>query len=240
MKYLVSVAYDGSKFYGFQRLNKKKTIQGELEKALSKINKTVVTVKGAGRTDRGVHALNQQVHFELTQNIPPERLIDAMNSLLDSGLRVNSCKLVDDEFHARFDVQKKVYNYYINLGKYDPIRNDYIYNYNYPLNIRLMKKAAKELIGPHSFEAFTSGERESYNSIIYGIKFSKKKDILCISFTGKSFYRYMVRNLVGALMLVGREKITVAEFKDMLESKKNKYNYTTVPANGLYLMDVTY
>ena len=166
MRYLISVSYNGSKYYGFQRLDKKKTVQGELEKVLTKLNKTVVYVKGAGRTDRGVHAKDQGVHFDLAVDIPPERLVDAINSMVDDGIRVNSAKIVDDNFHARFDVKQKKYTYIINMGKYDAIYDDFIYNYNRELNIKDMKKAIKYFKGMHSFEAFTSGERESYNSII--------------------------------------------------------------------------
>lgn len=240
MKYLVSVSYDGSKLYGFQRLNRKKTVQGELERVLTKINKTVVVVKGAGRTDRGVHALDQKVHFELSINIESKRLKEAMNSMLDDAIYVTKCEIVDDAFHARFDVKKKIYQYVINVGEYDAIKNDFLYNYNHKLDIKAMKKASKYLIGMHSYEAFTSGERESYNSIIYNIKIKKRKDLIYITFEGKSFYRYMVRNLVGALMLVGRGKIDPIGVKEMLLCKSNKYNYTTVPANGLYLMKVDY
>lgn len=240
MRYLISISYDGSKFYGFQRLNRKKTIQSELEKVLTKINKTVVVVKGAGRTDRGVHAKDQKVHFDLSVNIPPERLINAINSMIDDAIRVNSCEIVNDNFHARFDVKKKKYTYIINMGDYNPIINDYVYNYNKKLDISSMKKASKYLIGMHSYEAFTSGERESYNSIIYSIKFKKKKDYLYITFEGKSFYRYMVRNLVGGLLLVGKNKIDAINIKEMLDEKNNKYNYMTVPANGLYLDKIEY
>lgn len=240
MRYLISISYDGSKFYGFQRLNRKKTIQSELEKVLTKINKTVVVVKGAGRTDRGVHAKDQKVHFDLSFNIPPERLINAINSMIDDAIRVNSCEIVNDNFHARFDVKKKKYTYIINMGDYNPIINDYVYNYNKKLDISSMKKASRYLIGMHSYEAFTSGERESYNSIIYSIKFKKKKDYLYITFEGKSFYRYMVRNLVGALLLVGKNKIDAINIKEMLDEKNNKYNYMTVPANGLYLDKIEY
>ena len=240
MRYLISVSYNGSKFYGFQRLDKKKSIQGELEKVLTKINKTVVYVKGAGRTDRGVHARDQRVHFDLTINISPERLIEAMNSMLDDAIRVNSCEVVEDNFHARFDVKKKRYVYVINLGKYDPIMDDFIYNYNRDLNISAMKKASKYLLGVNSYEAFTSGERDSYDSIIYKINFKKKKDLLYITFDGKSFYRYMVRNMVGALMLVGNGKISSSDMKLMIEARRNKFNYMTVPPNGLYLDKVEY
>ena len=240
MRYLISVSYNGSKFFGFQRLDKKKSVQGELEKVLTKLNKTVVYVKGAGRTDRGVHARDQKVHFDLSVDIPPERLIDAMNSMLDNAIRVNSCEIVDENFHARFDVKKKKYVYIINLGKYDPISDDFIYNYNRDLDIKSMKKASKYFIGAHSFEAFTSGERESYNSIIYDITLKRKKDYLVITFVGKSFYRYMVRNMVGALMLVGNGKEKPEVIKTMLEDKSKKANYMTVPANGLYLEKVDY
>lgn len=240
MRYLVSISYNGSKFYGFQRLDKKKTVQGELEKVLTKLNKTVVYVKGAGRTDRGVHARDQKVHFDLSVDIPPNRLIDAMNSMLDEAIRVNSCEIVDGNFHARFDVKKKKYVYIINLGKYDPICDDFIYNYNRELDIKSMRKASKYFKGGHSFEAFTSGERESYNSIIYDVTLKRNKDYLVITFVGKSFYRYMVRNMVGALMLVGNGKEKPEVIKTMLESMEKCTNYMTVPANGLYLEKVDY
>lgn len=239
MRYLISVSYDGSKFYGFQRLDKKKTVQSELEKALTKINKTLVVVKGAGRTDRGVHALDQKVHFDLNVNIPPDRLVNAINSLVEPYIKVNSAAIVENDFHARFNVVSKTYTYVINLGEFDPIRNDYLYNYNHKLNVKKMKQAAKVLLGPHSYEAFTSGKRENYNSIIKSIKFKKKKDILTITFIGKSFYRYMVRNLVGVLMLVGEEKITKKDLADILNNKRVG-NYITVPASGLYLENVKY
>ena len=103
-----------------------------------------------------------------------------------------------------------------------------------------MKKASKYLLGMNSYEAFTSGERDSYDSIIYKISFKKKNDLLYITFEGKSFYRYMVRNMVGALMLVGNGKISSSDMKVMIEARKNKFNYMTVPANGLYLDKVEY
>ena len=240
MRYLISVSYNGSKYFGFQRLDKKKTVQGELEKVLTKLNKTVVYVKGAGRTDRGVHAKDQGVHFDLSVDIPPERLVDAINSMVDDGIHVNSAKIVDDNFHARFDVKQKQYTYIINMGKYNAIYDDFIYNYNRELNIKDMKKAIKYFKGGHSFEAFTSGERESYNSIIYDVKIKRKKDYLYITFVGKSFYRYMVRNMVGALMLVGQGKEKPEIIKDFLNKNEKVTNYTTVPANGLYLENVEY
>ncbi len=240
MKYLITVSYDGSKYYGFQRLNDLPSIQKELEDALSVINKDKVYVKGSGRTDRGVHALGQKCHFELKYDIPCERLVNAINSLLSNYVRVLDCIKVNDDFHARFSVKKKIYKYIINMGKYDVIKEDYLYNYCRRLDIKSMKIASNYLIGKHSYKVFVSGDRDNYNSEIYKIILKKEKDILTITFEGKSFYRYMVRNMVGALLLVGCGKISIEEFKNMIDSDENKYTYITAPSNGLYLESVEY
>ena len=239
MRYLITVSYDGSKYYGFQRLNNENTVQKELERALSVINKKSVVVKGAGRTDRGVHALGQRVHFDLDVDVPKERLINAINSLVDKYIRVTHCEYVNDDFHARFLVKKKVYKYVINVGEYDPIKEDYVYNYCKNLDTDSMILASRCLIGKHSYKAFVSGERDNYNSEIYDVNFEISEDFVIIRFEGTSFYRYMVRNLVGALMLVGKNKITVDEFICMIDGD-NTYSYLTVPANGLYLESIEY
>lgn len=240
MRYLASISYDGTSFYGFERQPRKRTIQGELEKVLTKINKEKVEIKGAGRTDRFVHAYDQHIHFDLIQNIPVKNILLAMNSYLPSDIRVNKVIKVNDDFHARFNCIQKEYKYYINVGKYDIMKNNYLYNYNKVLNVKEMRKACKYLLGAHSYEAFCSGERENYNSIIDKITISKKNNVLEFTFVGKSFYRYMVRNMMGALMLVGQDKIKPIQVKEMLDEGINKYNYKTVPACGLYLMKVKY
>ena len=240
MKYLVTISYDGSKYYGFQRLNDLPSVQKELEDALSIINKDRVEVKGSGRTDRGVHAFGQRCSFKLNYDIQCDRLINAINSLLSNYIRVLNCIRVDDNFHARFSVKQKTYKYVINMGKYDVIKEDYLYNYCKKLDVKNMKRASKYLLGKHSYKVFVSGDRENYISEIYSISFKKYKDILEIKLVGKSFYRYMVRNIVGALMLVGSGKIDVEEFKGMIDNENNEYSYLTVPANGLYLESVEY
>ena len=103
-----------------------------------------------------------------------------------------------------------------------------------------MKTSSKALLGAHSYKAFTSGERESYNSIIYDIKIKKVGDLIYLRFTGKSFYRYMVRNLVGALMLVGEGKLNREDILKMIDNDKNNITYPTAPANGLYLLKIEY
>ena len=240
MNYLITVSYDGSKYNGFQRLNEEESVQKEIEKALSIINKSPVVIKGSGRTDRGVHALGQRCSFKLDVNIPPERLINAINSLVGNYIRVMQCELVDSNFHARFNVRKKTYRYVINMGNYDAIMGDYLYNYNKKLDIKAMKKASIYLIGKHSFKSFVSGYRANYDSEIYKIVFKKENEKLIITFIGKSFYRYMVRNMVGALIMVGEHRLDTLEFKSMIEKPSNKHSNITAPPNGLYLESVEY
>ena len=240
MKYKAGIKYDGSKFYGFQRLKNEKTVQGELEKALTKLNKEEVLIKGSGRTDRGAHAYNQVIHFTLKQNIPEDRLKNAINSIIDKSIYVNYTKVINEDFHSRFNVKRKTYKYRINLGEYNPIKKDYVYNYCKPLNIKNMKKASKYLLGYNCYKAYVSGKRDCYDSAIYNIKFEKEKDELKIYFEGLSFYNHMVRNLVGALILVGENKIKPIQLEEMLHSGENLYFYNTVPASGLYLVDIEY
>ena len=240
MRYLISISYDGSKFQGFQRLKENASVQKVIEDALTKINKDKVVIKGAGRTDRGVHALDQKAHFDLNINITPEGLKKALNSLVKPYIYINDCKIVDENFHARFCVKEKVYVYKINLGEYNPILKDYVNQNVNNLDIKTMKKASKVFLGVHNFKNFVSGERDNYDCIIYKIKFKVVNNILEIEFTGKSFYRYMVRNMVGALILVGCGKISIEEFKNMIDNENKDYSYLTVPANGLYLESVEY
>ena len=239
MSYLIKIAYDGSKFYGFQRLNEEVTVQKTLEEALTKINKQTVVIKGAGRTDRGVHANCQCASFSLDVNIDCDGLKRALNSLVEPYIYVKEVIEVSEEFHARFDVLKKRYVYKINLGEYNPIMNDYIYQCPYELDLDMMREVAKLYLGAHDFRNFVSGERDNYDCIIYDIDFEIKNDILSITFEGKSFYRYMVRNLVGAMIEVARGKIGIDYVREMLESKEEKTTFTA-PANGLYLDFIEY
>lgn len=240
MHYLISIKYDGSKFHGFQRLNDYDTVQKRIEEALSIINKKSVTIKGAGRTDRNVHAYDQKASFSLDINIDTNHLQEAINSLVKPYIYITDVKVVSPEFHARFSVSKKEYIYKINLGEYNPLLEDYTYQPTHKLNIKKMKKCAKLFLGVHNFQNFVAGERENYNCIIYNISFKIKKNILEIKFIGKSFYRYMVRNLVGAMLDVERERVSLSEIKEALDKPEIKRQFTTALPQGLYLNKITY
>ena len=239
MNYVAKVSYDGSKFYGFQRLNEEPSVQKLLEEALTKINKHSVDIKGAGRTDRGVHANGQCFSFKLDVNIDVDGLREGLNSLIAPYVYVKEIKEVGEDFHARFSVLKKKYIYKINLGEYDPKLTDYVYQCKYDLDIKKMKEVAKLYLGVHDFHNFVSGERDNYECIIYDIRFEEKDNILNIIFEGKSFYRYMVRNLVGMMIDVARGKDEVSKVEEMLTSIDEIHGYTA-PACGLYLEDIEY
>lgn len=240
MRYLMKVSYDGSGFYGFQRLNEYRTVQKVLEEALGVINKGEVLVKGASRTDKGVHAYGQMIHFDIDYDIPVDRLMYAVNRILDNDIRVLDCKKVGNDFHARFNVKQKKYVYKINLGDFDCLKSRYFLQVYGKLDIDQMRECAKVFLGCHDFRNFVAGERDNYLMCVEDIKFNMSNDILEIEFLGKSFYRYMVRNMVGAMLEVGMHKKEICDVSKMLDDYMIKKQMMTAPACGLYLMDIEY
>lgn len=240
MRYLMKVSYDGSGFYGFQRLNDYRTVQKVLEEALGVINKGEILVKGASRTDKGVHAYGQMIHFDIDYDIPADRLMYAVNRILDNDIRVLDCKKVSNDFHARFNVKRKKYVYKINLGDFDCLKSRYFLQVYEKLDIDKMRECAKVFLGCHDFRNFVAGERDNYLMCVEDIKFNVSNDILEIEFLGKSFYRYMVRNMVGAMLEVGMHKKEICDVSKMLDDYMVKKQMMTAPACGLYLMDIEY
>lgn len=234
MKYMIVISYDGSKFHGFQRQKNVRNVQGYLEKNLSELLNESIVIKGAGRTDRGVHAKYQVVHFETNKNI--SNLKKKLNIVL-SDLKVIKIKVVDDTFHARHSVKNKTYLYKIDLSKKRDENYYGIVKYN--LDINEMRKASKLFLGTHDFKNFVAGERLDYVATILDIKIYRFNNIIYLKFKGIGFYRYMVRNLVGALVEVGKNKISNNLIKDMLELKTEKRLPTSSP-NGLYLIKINY
>lgn len=240
MRYLIKFSYNGSKFYGFQRLNDKKTVQKELEKAISIINKKDTSVKGAGRTDKGVHAINQGAHFDLDFVIETDRLKKALNNILNPYININKVFKVKEDFHARFDCLKKTYVYKIWLGDANPFLYDYYNIYDKEINISKLLEVAEIFKGKHNFKNFVSGERNNYDMNILDISIKKTKEEVDIIFTGKSFYKYMVRNLVGAMLDYNEDKCDIILLKQMIEDENFDYQLSCAKAEGLYLDDVNY
>lgn len=240
MRYLIQFSYDGSHFNGFQRLKDYDSVQKSLEDALSILNKSEVLIKGAGRTDVGVHANGQCAHFDLNIEIPAERLKTALNSIVHPYIHIVECRKVSDDFHARFSVKRKKYAYKIWCGEYDPKKFDYYLMYTKEIDVNKLKECASVLIGKHDFHNFVSGSRDNYDMEIEDIEVIEKGMEIDIVFTGKSFYRYMVRNLVGAILDYNEGKCDIALLKKMLEEKNFDYQLSCATAKGLYLEGVYY
>ena len=239
MKYLIKFSYDGTKFHGFQRQVNVKNVQGTLENVLSKYFNCNIVIKGAGRTDVGVHAYGQCAHFDINR-IVTKNDIKNINNVLFKEIIIISCKRVSDNFHARYSVKYKKYVYKINCGSFDKNKIGYYYQIKYKLDIVAMKKAAKLFVGTHDFHNFVSGERLDYTTTIFNVKVKKRNNIFIIEFKGIAFYRYMVRHLVGALIDVGRKKASVNEIEKMISFPSVFKNLSVVPSDGLYLKKIKY
>ena len=243
MRYRIKFSYDGSAYSGFQTQKGKETIQEKLEEALTKVNNSKKTsITATGRTDKGVHALAQYGHTDIDVNITENKLKRALNSNLPKDIHVIETKIVDDDFHARYQAKSKTYKYIINTGEYNPLERNYVYQYNYLLNIEEMKKAIEYFKGQHDFRAFVTNNKEKENCVrtINKVEIAKEKEKIIITFQGDGFLRYQVRNMVGILLRVGQEKIPPEAVKKILESKDRTKSGKTAPAEGLYLVDVEY
>lgn len=242
MKYFVSFSYDGSCFTGFQRQNKQKTVQGEIEKALSHIEGKKVNIVASGRTDKGVHARCQCAHFELTKKVTLYGLKKYLNREFNGEIYISSITKVEDSFHARYDVKEKIYSYYINMGEFNPVMRNYMYQYCDKLNIEKMTKASECLIGKHDFRAFCTNSKEKENCVreIYSIDFKEENDILKITFRGNGFLRKMIRNIVAILIEIGSGKQDEKYLKKVLEEKNRTGNLKCAFPGGLYLEKVKY
>lgn len=246
MRYFMTFAYDGSKYKGYQKQPDVKTVQGEIEKALTTINGGEnVDIHAAGRTDAGVHAFNQKAHFDLDKNIAVEKIRDGVNSLIPDDIYIRNVEIVADDFHARYNAKAKEYIYMINMGEYNPIDKDYIYQYNKKLDVVEMQRALKYLEGTHSFKTFTKAddEREDYTRTIVQtnlIRDMKNVNKITMSFLGTGFMRYQVRNMVGTLLEIGEGKRKSEDIIDLIRAEDRTVAGKTAAPEGLYLKDVLY
>ncbi len=246
MKYFMTFSYDGSKYKGYQKQSRAKTIQGEIEKALKVINDNeAISIHASGRTDAGVHALNQKAHFELETKITCDKLLKALNSLLPEDIYIKEIIEVKENFHARFDAKAKEYIYKINMGEYDPIERNYVYQHNKRLDVVEMERALKYLEGEHDFKSFSKVDEEKEDYVRAIVQTNLTRDVknvnkITISFVGTGFLRHMVRNMVGTLIEIGEGKRKSEDIITILESKDRKVAGKTANPEGLYLKDVFY
>ena len=243
MRFLIKFSYDGTNFVGFQRQPDKRTVQSELEEALTKINDNKqVKITATGRTDKKVHALTQYAHADIDVKITEDKLRRAMNTFLPDDIHIISTEIVDNNFNARYMVKEKTYKYLMNLGEYNPIERFYVYQYNHSLDIENIKRCAEVFVGEHDFRAFVTENKEKTNCVrtISNVEISLKDEILEFKFTGNGFLKYQVRNMVGILIRAGENKITKEQIEEILASKDRTKSGKTAPAEGLYLVEIKY
>ncbi len=243
MKFLIKFSYDGTNYSGFQNQTGLDTIQGRMEEALQKINNGKKTnLVATGRTDKKVHALAQYAHAGIEVNITEKKLKRALNSNLPPDIHVIDTKIVEENFHARYDVKEKIYEYRLNMGEYNPLERNYVFQYNHELDIQKIKEAMTYFKGTHDFRAFVTENKEKENCVrtITKADVEQKGEELIFHFQGTGFLRYQVRNMVGLLIRVGEKKIEPSKVKEILESKDRTKSGKTAPAEGLYLVEVLY
>jgi tRNA pseudouridine38-40 synthase len=238
------IEYDGSRYHGWQRQKEDRSIQGEIEKALKAITARSVTLIGSGRTDAGVHAKGQVANFKCDTRLEPAALKNALNSLLEDDIVIKVCEAVSSSFHARYDAKSKVYHYRI-LNRPIPaaIGRQYSWFIRKALNHEAMRAAIALIIGSHDFKAFegTGSARQHTTRHIYSAELSDQDDgLLVFKIEADGFLRYMVRNIVGTLVEVGLEKLTLHDFKRILDSQDRSQAGVTAPAQGLTLIKVNY
>lgn len=242
-RYKIIFSYDGSNFHGYQVQPKLRTIQNELEKAVSYLNQqTKTSVQSSGRTDRGVHALGQVAHFDLNITISEYKVKQGLNTLLPKDIHIIKVEKVRENFHARFSTTKKEYIYRINLLEYNPVMRNYEYQYGRELEIEKMKEAIQYFEGTHDFTAFVSSEdmREDKVRTIYKASITQGKGTLTILFQADGFMKYQVRNMVGLLIEIGTGKKQVNDVERILKRKDRQVSIKIAPAEGLYLKKVWY
>lgn len=242
----MTFSYDGTNFNGYQKQPKKRTIQKEIEDVLKEINDNkIVSIHSSGRTDAGVHALNQKAHFDMDIKISPERLLKGVNSLLPEDIYVKNIEIVEDNFHARFNAIGKEYIFKINMGEYNPIEKNYVYQYCKKLDIVSMERGLKYLEGTHNFKSFTKADEEIVDYVrkisqAYLTRDEKDVNKIIITFVGTGFLRYMVRNMVGLLIEIGEGKRKPEDIIDIFKYEDRRFAGKTAKSCGLYLRNVFY
>jgi len=241
--YRVTIQFDGTRYCGWQFQNDRTpTVQGELTRALTIIAKDKILVTGSSRTDSGVHAEGMVANFHLSIPIAAESLQRAVNSILPEDIRIKTCELADISFNARYGAVSKTYRYRLFFGQTpSPFSIRYQAHLPYPFNIPKMRLCLPYFIGTHDFSSFTSDEPEKKRlREITSFTLKKKGEEMIFEIKGRSFLRYMVRNIVGTLIDVGRGKIAVEDIPVIFDAKDRRKAGQSAPARGLTLVEVRY
>ena len=243
--FLLKIEYNGSNFVGWQSQKNGKSIQNEIEKVLKKILKSKIKLIGAGRTDKGVHALGQYACFKPKKKIyNKEKFLKSINFFLSKNLiSIINIKSIKNDFHARFNAKKRIYEYIIiNRPSLLSIDKGKAWHVKKKINLDLLKKGGKIFEGTHDFSTFRASSCTAKSPVkkMESVLIKKKNEKIYIRFVSKSFLQNQVRSMVGCLKYLSTGKWSLDEFKNIMSSKKRARCAPPAPAEGLYLVDVKY
>jgi tRNA pseudouridine38-40 synthase len=240
----LTIEYDGSAYFGWQRQKDPNTIQGTIEGALHALTGESVTLTGSGRTDSGVHALGQVASFHTHTHLAAGDIHRALNALLPDDIVILSCEEMPEAFHARFDVVSKCYRYcLLNRPLPAALGRQYAWHIRKALDIAAMREAIGHIEGTHNFKAFEgagSPRPDSIRKVYRAQLVSQNNDRIDFEIEGNGFLRHMVRNIVGTLVDIGIGKITPDDLVKIREGKDRGKAGITAPAHGLFLVKVNY
>ncbi|HEX38174.1 MAG TPA: tRNA pseudouridine(38-40) synthase TruA [Candidatus Cloacimonetes bacterium] len=241
-KFLIQLSYDGHSFHGWQIQNDIVTIQSVIEEALEKIFKTQIRIIVSGRTDAGVHALNQYAHFEVSTRMTSENIVAALNATIPDAIYVKGCKNVPENFHARFSAKKRTYLYKI-MKQYSPFER--FYSSFFPgtlIDISILDKLSKILIGTHDFKVFAHDTSQLNSTLCTLEKAEWIEDDTHYYFyiSANRFLHNMVRRIVGTLIFICDNQLKSKYLEQLLRDQDYTKLGTTAPPEGLYLYDVEY
>ena len=243
MRIALGVEYDGSQFYGWQSQPDGHTVQDALQAALSGIADEAVAVVAAGRTDAGVHALQQVVHFDTGVERPLSAWVRGVNSFLPQSVAVLWAHAVPEEFHARFSAQARSYRYLlINRPVRSAVQHGKIGWFHAPLDVERMREAAQYLLGEHDFSAFRAAECQAKSPIknLAQLDITRQGDMIIFDLTAGAFLHHMVRNIVGCLVYVGKGKYPPQWMQQVLQGRERSLAAPTFAPDGLYLRRIIY
>jgi tRNA pseudouridine38-40 synthase len=237
--------YDGTNYHGWQSQagSGRPTVQETVERAIRELSHEEADLYSSGRTDAGVHAFGHVANFTTTMTMPPEAWAPALNHHLPSDIRVLRSEEVDPDFHARYSASGKTYRYVI-LNRHAPsaLYRDRAWHVPKKLNLPAMRRAAKYLVGTHDFSAFRASTCIAKNPVrtLKSLVIEKQDDFVEIALEADAFLQYMARNIAGSLVEVGLGRLSSRTMKDILLSRNRTRAGRTAPAQGLYLVRVTY
>lgn len=243
MRYFLRLAYNGTGYNGWQKQHNAPTIQQELSEKLSTVLQKELSITGCGRTDAGVHATEFYAHFDVEYRIEleAELLVHKLNTLLPAGIAVYDLLEVNEGAHARFDANRRSYQYLISKRK-DPFRPDQTYRFSAPLDLEIMNKACTMLLGEQDFGCFCKSHSNNTTNIctVHHANWTEMNEQLMFEITANRFLRNMVRAIVGTMLDIGQYRTSLSEFKEILASGNRSMAGRSVPAHGLYLTQVEY